>query len=130
MIRWLERHNKLALFLAFLTAGLIFYLSSLTFPSGSKVGTNLNALIYHISIFFIFGLLIAISIVRGKYKRLTPISIFVAILYGVLDEMHQLFVPGRQFSLYDIFLDSFGILLASTLYLINLEYRKQLSQES
>ena len=128
MIRWLEKHNKLALFLAVLTAILIFYVSSLTFPSGSKAGTNLNAFIYHISVFFIFGLLLAVSIVKGNYKHknLTLAAISIAVLYGILDEMHQLFVPGRHFSFFDIFLDSFGILLASTAYLIFIEYRRQL----
>lgn len=35
-------------------------------------------------------------------------SIFLSIVYSVLDEYHQSYVPGRCFSLIDIFIDSSG----------------------
>lgn len=40
------------------------------------------------------------------------IAIVTAILYGVSDELHQTFVPTRQGSIRDIFIDTIGILLA------------------
>lgn len=40
------------------------------------------------------------------------ISIVGAILYAISDELHQTFVPTRQGSVRDIFIDTIGILLA------------------
>ena len=44
------------------------------------------------------------------------IAIILAILYGVSDEFHQSFTPGREPKVRDIFFDSFGALTA--VYLI------------
>jgi VanZ family protein len=38
-------------------------------------------------------------------------SFLLTILYGVTDEFHQSFVPGRHASLLDLVADSFGALL-------------------
>ncbi len=43
-------------------------------------------------------------------------GIILAIIYGISDEIHQLFVPGRFASTKDILINSFGILLTSLAY--------------
>jgi len=130
MISWLERHNKISWSAAIIIALLIFYISSLTFGGGSGSGSNVNAVIYHIFAFFFLAFFLSISLIKRKRTRLIFLSIIISILYGISDEIHQLFVPGRHFALFDIFLNSVGILSASFLYMLHVRYRNSTNQES
>ena len=44
--------------------------------------------------------------------RAAPLVLLLAVLYGVSDELHQSFVPGREPSAADILVDGLGALLA------------------
>ncbi len=124
MISWFEKHNKLSLLITIIIAGIIFYMSSQIFEQGiGSGGIGFKALAYHLIAFFSLAFFLSVSLVRGEHKKFISIAIILSILYGISDEIHQFFVPGRVSSIYDIFLNSFGIILASTLYLISLEYR-------
>ncbi len=126
MIRWLEKHNYVSWIVSFLIAIGIFYVSSLTFQTqlGSGGGIGFRALLYHLIAFFLLAFFLTISLVKGKSPQYAPIAIILAILYGISDEFHQSFVPGRVPSFFDLFLNAFGIILAVTIYLITLTLRK------
>ncbi len=124
MIRWLEKRQKFSWVITFLLALLIFYISSLPFRT-LGTGTSLLAVIYHILIFFLLSLFLFISLVnRKKAKFFFFIAILFLVSYGILDELHQFFVPGRCTSLFDLGLDSLGILFAFMVYSISLNYRR------
>lgn len=60
----------------------------------------------------LYLLLIIASLSFGKLtKRIEYVTIVVALLYGVLDEIHQIFVPFRSFSIVDLIKDVVGILI-------------------
>ncbi|RKX91784.1 MAG: hypothetical protein DRP84_11070, partial [Spirochaetes bacterium] len=65
------------------------------------------------------------SIIKGKnnHKKALFISIFLAVLYGLLDEFHQSFVPGRECSAYDLLVDSIGAVIGA---LVSKEYKLKL----
>lgn len=126
MISWLEKNNKLSWAITAIIAITIFYLSSLNLESGSAK-TNTISILYHISAFFFLSLFLLISIVRKEKKNLILLAIMIAIFYGISDEIHQFFVPGRNTSLLDVFLDSLGTLYAFMIYFISLEYRDKRS---
>jgi len=119
MISWFEKHSKISLLITIIIAVAIFYVSSLTFPSG-KPGSNIKSILYHLFIFFLFSLFLLISLTKRKNVKLIPIAITTAVLYGILDELHQLFVPGRACSLGDVFVDAVGITFAFMLYSIRI----------
>ena len=124
MLSWFEKNNKISWIITIIIAVIIFYMSSLTFESaGGSKGFGYKADIYHISIFFLFAFFLSISLIKGKNKKFILLVIIISVLYGFSDEFHQIFVPGRVSSLSDVFLDCFGILIASTLYIGSLEYR-------
>jgi VanZ family protein len=88
----------------------------------------------HVSLFLIFGVLV--------YRALEPylkkdsfswgrlfFSISVVILYGVLDEFHQGFVPGRSVDVWDATADTIGGLLAALIVYIR-HIRKQFSAKT
>lgn len=66
----------------------------------------------HFILYCGLGFLIALSIVLIKYRALVSyiLAWLAASLYGVLDEWHQTFVPGRGATLADMKLDSLSAL--------------------
>ena len=58
---------------------------------------------------FALYLLLHISTIPQKLSRLClPLTLGFGILYALSDEIHQLFVPGRSFQFFDIFMDTCG----------------------
>lgn len=126
MIRYFEKNYKISWILTIVIASLIFYFSSLSFQGGSGVNTGSNTIIYHFFAFFFFALFLNISLLRGKMNKwLMLYGIFIAVVYGVLDEVHQLFVPGRFFSLFDIVIDALGVIVSSYIYFLIIKKRKK-----
>lgn len=96
----------------FLYAGLIFYVSSIPGSDVPSIGIDLSPI--HIPEFYILSYLLFRALRRnGTNKPLTSaiLAIGISTIYGMLDEIHQLFVPGRIFSVYDIFLNLIGSLI-------------------
>jgi VanZ family protein len=116
MLSWLEKKTWLCWGIVVFGAIAIFYISSLTFGPGKP---SILSIIYHISAFFCFALFLFIASIkrRRNYVRLLLI-LAVAVIYGILDEIHQFFVPGRSCSVDDFVLDVGGIAFASLIYLI------------
>ena len=50
------------------------------------------------------------STYKWKDRKVILISIIVGIWYAILDEVHQVMVPGRNGSLIDVYIDSLGIM--------------------
>ena len=97
-----------------LYACFIFYLSSLSNPIeqiiyGKKILSylNLQHFIYHIIELGILSLLLYRAL-KPVSKNPQTLSILIAILYAITDELHQYFVPGRISSVFDLAVDAFG----------------------
>lgn len=88
--------------------GLIFLISSFPAPEELSVFPRADKL-YHI---LEYGLLASfIYLAREKSRAsIYPILIpfLIASLYGISDEMHQYFVPGRQADMFDALADAAG----------------------
>ena len=109
-------HTYAAWLLALLYMGAIFYLIAqstvpipLRFPQQDKV--------MHAGAYALLGLLLAHAIYPGSRKRRFILAFTLAALYGVSDEIHQLFVPGRDASVFDWLADAAGAWLGAFLYL-------------
>jgi VanZ family protein len=79
----------------------------------------------HFFNFLVLGILVVNAKRRSGFKGL---GWFIAalgfcILYAVSDEIHQLYVPGRGGQLQDILIDSSGVLVGSSLYVITRKVR-------
>ncbi len=55
-------------------------------------------------------------LVRGPMVRRPYLALAACVVYALLDEGHQMFVPGRTASLYDVALDSTGALFSRFLH--------------
>jgi VanZ family protein len=114
----MNKSRIISLILGLFVAGIIFYMSSLSFPS-SESGTyiSLRAIIYHLSIFFFLSFFITFA-VQPKNKSGIFFTISFLTIYAILDEFHQSFVPGRSSNFFDIGINFIGILIGISLYLI------------
>jgi VanZ family protein len=103
---------------------LIFILSSIPGTKLPEIAHEINDKIEHASVYFIFGLLIYRAIEprnnlhHFSWMRLI-VSIGIVILYGITDEIHQGFVPGRTEDVLDAAADTTGgFLSAVVMYIV------------
>ena len=128
MITLLEKHPVFSWIITIFVAIVIFYMSTLTF--GAEIPPtpfNIKSLIYHFSAFFFLSFFLLISLTKGKNMNLIYIGLIIAVIYGISDEIHQIIIPGRYFTLSDIMVDSLGILFAGIIYAISIPPTKTIS---
>jgi VanZ family protein len=83
----------------------------------------------HAGFFFILGILVyrafepRIPTISFNWRRLI-LAVSIVVLYGIFDEVHQGFVPGRTVDVLDTVADSIGGLLAAVLIYIRHRIRK------
>lgn len=128
MIKTLEKRRWLSLTLLILIAIEIFWFSTIQGAPGT--GSVLKvATIYHFVVFFLFAFFLFTTI-KGKYKikpKHIIITLIVSIAYAISDEVHQMYVPTRTATIYDLLINSMGILAAVLIY-IYIE-RKKISKK-
>jgi VanZ family protein len=95
---------------------LIVYMSVIFFLSSQSqlpsVVTIFNDKLLHTLEFTFLGVLfvraLQVSFPRLSFKQLLVYTILFCFIYGLSDEFHQSFVPGREVSLYDALADGIG----------------------
>ncbi|MFP4559267.1 MAG: VanZ family protein [Archaeoglobaceae archaeon] len=144
--------GKIVIALTVIYAGFIFYLSSQSDPSSSLEKNEFIVQLYmavkssefaflaypiypatkypdkflHVAIYGIFGILLHASFrYRHPVAYSSLLAIVVGFLYGITDEFHQSFVPGRTASLWDLTADIIGLLLAQIVIFIVLIIKKR-----
>jgi len=127
MIKWIEKNKSFALIITILIIIEIFYFSSLSFGNGGGGNTWIPRF-YHFTIFFLLGFFIFMTI-KGDKKIRTKhliIVLIISITYAILDELHQLFVPFRSFSINDILTDTTGIFssIITYFYINKIRFKK------
>jgi len=105
--------RNLFLLCAIVWAGVIFYLSHLPGVDVPPLFFG-NDKLLHASVFGILGFLTlgAMKTTVDDYRVFQPLLAVVLVsVYGVLDEFHQHFVPGRSPDIYDVIADALGGML-------------------
>ncbi|UCE66861.1 MAG: VanZ family protein [Candidatus Zixiibacteriota bacterium] len=110
---------------AMLWAVMIFIVSSIPDLSTPSLGFKFTDKMAHFGEFFFLGLLVTHAFSKWN---ISPVKVFwisacVSGLYGVMDEFHQLFVPGRQTDGFDMLADILGAVSASGIYVLKLRKR-------
>ncbi len=115
--QWLRRHRWLPLWApVLLWMGIIFVLSAqpdIPHPAAGWLDLLASSLA-HAFLFGVLALLYARAL--GGRPRVWFISLVLALLYALSDELHQGFVPGRQPDVLDIVCDMVGAALALGLW--------------
>lgn len=90
---------------------LIFALSSQReFPSPRGLSVEIQAVVAHLVLFGTLALLLSFAFadLRFRVRRFGLLIIALVTLYGISDEIHQSFVPGRSATVFDIVIDCLG----------------------
>jgi VanZ family protein len=94
---------------AALWAVVLFLLSSI--PGAAVQGVSVNDLLVHTFVYSVLGAALA----HGRWKSRTEVAHWVLVLagvaYGVSDEWHQSFVPGRYPAMSDVLADAAGVIV-------------------
>lgn len=117
MIKKLEKKRAFSIAFLIIIALEIFLVSSI--PGGAIVSGFDFSNFYHFIAFFLLNFFFLIS-VNGKSKKMDKTFILILIIslvYAILDEMHQFFVPLRTPDIMDFLVDSIGIFSSSLVYL-------------
>lgn len=118
MIGWLEKNRYAAIILTILIAIEIFYFSSI--PGGRPgIGGGITiSIIYHFLVFFLFNFFLLLSIIGNKKIKISymVIALIVSIIYAVLDEIHQIFIPFRESTIQDVLTNTTGIFVSMIIY--------------
>lgn len=88
-------------------AGLLFLASST--PDVGEVGLPLGDKLGHFGLYTVLGIALAYA---RRHSALGPAHwalILIGVLYGISDEWHQSFVPGREPELADLLADTLGV---------------------
>jgi VanZ family protein len=120
MLKRLLMHLSCYEFPVLIYAGMIFFLSSLSqFPMAVPSVRGLDKMA-HFAEFYLFGCLIYRWLGSFNHeiirKTISPVTILMGILYGLSDEWHQSFVPGRDATLWDVLFDALGVTAAAIIY--------------
>lgn len=114
---------------ALVWAGVIFVLShQSTLPHPPSIGASISAGLGHITVYFVLAALITLGLLRSgvESRRAVGLAITIAVLYGISDEWHQSYVPGRHPSVEDVLLDLLGATLGAML--VRWRWTKQIDQ--
>jgi VanZ family protein len=97
-------------------AALIYYVSSMTHANPPSLGLSWEDKIYHCGEYALFSFFTFIAL---KYysagwvkKHVFLLAALIACLFAATDEFHQMYVPGRNATLSDMFSDWFGAIMA------------------
>lgn len=109
---------------AILIAIVIFIFSSLPSPPDIKLSVTNEDLVKHAIAYMVFGFFIARALffqhpLVGLRKQYIIFAIIFGILYGISDEFHQLFVPGRSSEVRDALADTVGVIIGTLLFHLN-----------
>ncbi len=99
--------------------GLIFWGSSLP-ESGTPLSWGLNDKLLHALEYGGLSLLVATALwltTNTSVKKCALIAVAWCVLYGVSDEVHQIWTPTRGCNPFDLMADASGAMLSSYLFL-------------
>ena len=108
----MQAYQKISLFLAAVTAVVIFYVSTLQFPPNPFPQFSLTSLMYHAGIFFLLTLFLLLSGMPNFNREFIFIVLLASFAYAGLDELHQVFVPNRVADIFDFSKDAAGSLIS------------------
>jgi len=85
--------------------------------------TDLVSSIVHVVLYVILTFLLIRAFISSgvKKKKAVAYAFIVAVLYGITDEVHQYFVPGREMHLGDWLMDTIGAFIVVSFYKIKIK---------
>jgi VanZ family protein len=128
-----DKHSK-----KFIYAALIFYwlilFAATSLPTSSLPDVGGGDKIKHFGAYMVLTILLTLTIMvqdksRFLKKHVYAVSIAIAVIYGILDELHQALIPGRSCEFMDWVADFGGAVTGALIIYfysrINTKYQKR-----
>lgn len=128
MIKKLEANKKWLVYFPLIIYWFILFIAT-TLPSQDLPETHVSDKIEHFTAYFILAILLNLTMMfQNKYagmrRKAWLYTLIIIVTYAALDELHQLFIPGRDCEFLDWVSDSSGVLLGLGLVKILMIYFK------
>ena len=105
---------------AILYSILIFYLSSLPQRDLPPIHIFGFDKIVHSIEYLLYGMTLMLAYTQSKssfiFKNAVTFSVFTGLIYAASDEIHQLFIAGRDCNFWDFSADAFGVIFGIILF--------------
>ncbi len=116
MFRFLEKRKVLFVYTPFVIYWIVL-LAATSFPTINIPTTAVSDKAYHFMAYFGLGILLNLTLIfQNKFltlkKRNAFYTILIGSIYGIFDEVHQYFIPGRSMEFLDFSADFIGLVLA------------------
>ena len=98
------------------SSGISFKISMLLTRNNEEISRTIEPYvrkIAHFSEYAVGGILIFLLLLT--FEKISPmirniLSIIITIIYAITDEVHQVFIPGREGKIIDVYIDTLGII--------------------
>lgn len=128
MLNKLESNKKWLIYFPLIVYWLLLFVAT-TLPAKDLPDTHVSDKIEHFTAYFILAVLLNFAIMfQNKYIKLRRkawlLTLIIISSYAALDELHQLFIPGRDCDILDWVSDTSGVLLGLALVKVLINYFK------
>jgi VanZ family protein len=132
LLKYLEKRKVYLVYLPLI----IYWIALLTgtsFPTTALPKVGIGDKFMHFGAYFGLGVLLNLSLIfQNKFPKMKVqnnlYTIGIGSLYGIFDEVHQSFIPGRSMEFMDFVADFFGLVLAVVFVLFLLKLNKFVPQ--
>jgi len=132
LFNYLERHKILLVYLPLIFYWIILFTLT-TLPTHSVPSVGVNDKVEHLLAYFGLSFLLYLTLLFQKksiiLKNYAVLFTFLAVFaYGIMDEVHQLLIPGRSCELLDFLADMFGGVVGIVVLKILIKFYKYQEQ--
>ena len=122
MFEYLEQRKIWLVYLPLVLYWIVLFTAT-TLPGNQLPDLHLSDKIEHFSAFFILAVMLNLALIFQRksfiiFKYAALVTIIITLSYGAVDELHQLFIPGRSADIRDWLADSTGGILG--VFILNL----------
>jgi VanZ family protein len=115
LFKFLEKRKIWLVYVPLVLYWIILFTAT-TIPGNQLPDIHLSDKIEHFSAFFILAVLLNLTLIYQRkslllFKYAALVTIIICLSYGAIDELHQMFIPGRTADLRDWLADSTGVIL-------------------
>lgn len=112
MFKFLERNKKYLIYIPLVLYWIVLFIAT-TLPGNDVPSIGVSDKIEHFSAYAVLSVLLCFTYLfqrkfRLLYSRPFLMTILTVTVYGALDELHQLLIPGRSCDIFDLMADVIG----------------------
>ena len=112
MFNFLERHKVVLVYLPLIFYWIILFTLT-TLPTESIPSVGVSDKVEHLLAYFVLSILLYLTLLFQRKSVLLKnyamlFTILIVFAYGIIDELHQLMIPGRSCELLDFLADMIG----------------------